>query len=355
MAHKCQVQDGSDEKRKPKLECVTLQANPVSVMGIQNLLDAKEFSDFDKLLRVTGWVVRFVDVCRGSRRSRGDTLTADELLRAERMWAKSVQVGIQKGDNFEKISKSLGFFKDEHGVLRCGGRVKNASIPFEAKHPIIIPSKHWVTKLLIERAHREVFHNGVKETLTQLRSRFWITRGRQEVKSVIGSCNICKKLEGLSYGTPPFAQLPSFRVSRGRAFEAIGVDYFGPAYVKDSKNGEMEKVYVLLITCATSRMVHLEMANDLGVESLIRCLKRFFARRGRPSLIISDNAKTFKSKVLRKYIAGFGIKWEYNLAKAPWWGGMFERLIKSTKRCLNKALQNARLTYDMLHTLLVEI
>ena len=31
-----------------------------------------------------------------------------------------------------------------------------------------------------------------------------------------------------------------------------------------------------------------------------------------------------------------GIDWNFNLEKAPWWGGLFERMIRSMKRCLRK-------------------
>ena len=41
--------------------------------------------------------------------------------------------------------------------------------------------------------------------------------------------------------------------------------------------------------------------------------------------------------------------------RAPWWGGFFERLIQNTKRCLRKTLRNAKLNYDELHTVLVEV
>ena len=40
---------------------------------------------------------------------------------------------------------------------------------------------------------------------------------------------------------------------------------------------------------------------------------------------------------------------------SPWWGGFFERLIKCTKRCLKKMLGRARVTYDELLTLVVEV
>ena len=81
-------------------------------------------------------------------------------------------------------------------------------------------------------------------------------------------------------------------------------------------------------------------------EAFLRCFRRFVARRSRPSLVVSDNAKTFKSaqcKELEKitndlsvvqYFAQEKIKWSYNLEKAPWWGGFYERLVKSLKRCL---------------------
>ncbi len=83
-------------------------------------------------------------------------------------------------------------------------------------------------------------------------------------------------------------------------------------------------------------------------------------------MIVSDNAKTFKAtaKLLKKfftndeaanYMESRRIKWRFNLPRCPWAGGMFERMVGSVKRCLQKVLGNARLTHDELHTVLTEV
>ena len=82
--------------------------------------------------------------------------------------------------------------------------------------------------------------------------------------------------------------------------------------------------------------------------------------------MISDNAKTFKSAAatlhttlqspeIRKYFSQLYIEWKFNLEKAPWWGGIFERMIRSAKRCLRKAIGKTSLTYDELLTLVTEV
>ena len=43
------------------------------------------------------------------------------------------------------------------------------------------------------------------------------------------------------------------------------------------------------------------------------------------------------------------------MEKAPWWGGFFERLIRSVKNCLKKVVGNARLTMDELSMVIVEV
>ena len=78
-------------------------------------------------------------------------------------------------------------------------------------------------------------------------------------------------------------------------------------------------------------------------------------RRGIPALFVSDNGRTFKGRQLRKFNARKGIRWRFNLARAPWWGGMYERMVRSTKRCLKKAVGSRRLTYEELNTVLVEV
>ena len=71
--------------------------------------------------------------------------------------------------------------------------------------------------------------------------------------------------------------------------------------------------------------------------------------------MLSDNGKTFKADQLKAFNTSNGIIWRFNLAKALWWGGFFERLIHSTKRCLRKCVRNCTLTYKEFYTVLVEI
>ena len=112
--------------------------------------------------------------------------------------------------------------------------------------------------------------------------------------------------------------------------------------------------------------MHLDVVTDMSTQSFLRCLKRFASRRGLPRKILSDNGKTFRAAskyikavfadhVIEEYLAGLGCAWIFNVEYATWWGGAFERMVKSTKRCLRKMIGRAQLTLDELLTAIVEI
>ena len=334
-----------------------VQAN--SITKLKEVIKLENFSSYRKLLRVLAYVLRFIANCKGKSEQKKDNLTADELDKAELLLVQDAQCTIPH-ITLEKLSTQLGIYRDEHNVLRCKGRLSNASLRFDTRRPILLPREHHLSVLIIQDCHNKVMHNGTKETLLELRSRFWITRGRQLVKKVIHPCKTCKLIQGPSYSNPPSSQLPDFRVTTGYSFEAVGIDFAGPLFVKSNLNGT-RKVYLALFTCARTRAVHLEIVPDLSTETFMLCLKRFINRRGMPRLIITDNAKTFKSaskqlsdlfqsRKFRSFLADQRIHWKFNLAKAPWWGGFYERLIKSIKLCLKKCIGKANLTYDELST-----
>ena len=127
-------------------------------------------------------------------------------------------------------------------------------------------------------------------------------------------------------------------MSDDSAFTRIGIDFAWPVYVKNiyGRENETHKAYILLITCASTRGVHLELVPDLGGPSLMRGLSRFQARRGVRYFVISDNGKTFKDKKIRSYVRRNGIRWDFNMESCPWSGGFFERLVRSVKKCLRK-------------------
>ena len=155
----------------------------------------------------------------------------------------------------------------------------------------------------------------------------------------------------------PYTTIARVRLSNELAFSMIGVDYAGPMYVKDiySSSKDMHKVYISLYTCASSRAVHLDLVPNMSSEAFVRSLERFIGRRGIPSLIISDNRKTFKGPEIRNLIASKNIKWRYIVEKSPGWGGFYERMVRSVKRCLKKVLRYARLSYEELLTYLIRV
>ena len=126
------------------------------------------------------------------------------------------------------------------------------------------------------------------------------------------------------------------------------------------------KVWICLYTCCVVRAVHLDLVPDMTAEAFIRSFKCFTARKGFPQQLISDNGKTFKSAArtiravlnhptVQQHFTKIGLEWSFNVEKAPWTGGIFERMVRSAKRCLKKTIGGAVLSYDELLTAVTEV
>ena len=330
--------------------------------NLRLVIDVKRFSCPHKLYRVTSLVLKFLQLLKGQCES--PEISQQDMIQAEEMWLREAQSGLLDGEKFPVWKTQFGLFQDERKLWRCGGRLQNADLPYSAKHPILLDKKHPLTVLIIRDAHQRVQHDGVRETLTEVCSKFWIISGRSLVRSTIHGCVTCKRFEGGHFQAPPHPPLPEFRVTESPPFTYTAVDFAGPMYTRDK--GLSQKVWLCLFTCCATRAVHLEIVLDMTTVAFLRCVKRFAARRGLPRRFLSDNAKTFKSaaktlKTLcdhpdtRSYLSRSGIEWSFNLEKAPWWGGLFERMIKSVKRCLCKVVGRAKFSYDEIHTAIMDI
>ena len=348
------------------------------VVQLQNVINCEEFNNYQKLLRVTAYIFRFCKNIRSKRlqvkvESSNNFLVGElsvkEISGAELLWVISVQ-SVMKGESkYEHLVHQLGLFIDERGIICSRGRLQNSMLPYETKSPMLLPRNNHFTKLVIEDCHSRVLHCGVKDTLVELRTRFWVPRGRQDVKFVIHHCLVCKKMTGTSYDKPPPGDLPSFRLCEVLAFTNVGVDMAGPLFIKvpgSNQESSTQKVWICLFTCGSSRAVHLEIVPTMNTDAFIRCLSRFCSRRGTPNMIISDNAKTFKvaSKLLLKlfqspevqaFLTKKRIVWKFILEKSPWMGGFYERMVGLLKRILRKILANARLDYEELLTVVTEV
>lgn len=97
--------------------------------------------------------------------------------------------------------------------------------------------------------------------------------------------------------TPP--SLPEEKVDNAPVWTNTGVDYAGPLYIMNkhlsSSEGSTTKTYVSLFTCASTRAVHMALVEAASAKQFLHAFRRFISRRGVPKVILSDNAKNFKS------------------------------------------------------------
>lgn len=72
-----------------------------------------------------------------------------------------------------KLKKSSKLYKLDpfvnDGLLRVGGRLERADLPYDAKHPLVLPKESTISKLLMEDAHRSCGHLGRNSILSVIR------------------------------------------------------------------------------------------------------------------------------------------------------------------------------------------
>jgi len=196
------------------------------------------------------------------------------------------------------------------------------------------------------------------------------------------------------------APLPARRVDLTFAFVHVGLDFLGPlsvlvepVHVRDRKKKSLTtmvklkgknvmkkvkpnqvdeerwvKLFVLVLTCMTTRMVHFEYLFHQTTDDFIFALQRFIARRGHPSTISCDNALCFRKaerecyKLYRSFDwdalqkeflrPPYRIQWIFNPPLAPHHGGVFEAVVGACKRALRATLGRDRATLEEFRTIL---
>ena len=255
---------------------------------------------------------------------------------------------------------------DKKGVMRVGGRLSRAPLPFSGRHPIILDPEHNLTRLIVYQFHYDFFHAKTEHILGKIRQHYLIIRGRRAIRNMIRSCHACKK-RGVKPQFPFMGPLPPVRTTPDYPFTHTGVDYFGPLHVKIGRR--VEKRWGVIYTCLATRAVHLDKAYSMTQDAFINSERRFVSVRGRPAEIWCDNGSNLRAgdrelfealqewdiNIIERYMTDKGTKFVFSPPGGPWVGGPWERLIASCKTAIKVVLGHQTVTEDVLDTVLAEV
>ena len=156
-------------------------------------LNIDKLNNYKRLLNVTALVLRFINNLWKSLNQEEKVVqryvTTEEYNKAEHLWLVFIQQDVTKINNYKQLEKDLNLQKDEENIIRCRGRLKNAPMEYDVKHPIILPKNSKFTELVVTH-HKLVFHNGVCEPLNQIRTKFWISKPRNCIRQIIKKCSV---------------------------------------------------------------------------------------------------------------------------------------------------------------------
>ena len=298
----------------------------------------------------------------------------EQIIRvAQRESFSEEYLALQKVRKLSTSSKLFGLCPklDEDGVIRLNSRLQYAEfLPYDVRHPIVLPRKHWVTKLIVKYYHEKGNHNsGTNQTLSLLSTKYWIIAAREEIIEWERECAICKRRKA-KHAEQIMAPLPINRLKPSlKAFTRTAVDFGGPFFTIQGRGKCRCKCYLCLFTCLATRAVHLEMAYGLDIDSFLRAFCRMSTQRGLPEEMLSDSGKNFvganeelrdlakqmiKDSKFNESLINQGVKWTFNPPYAPHVGGVFETMIKAAKRAILAILGNADVNDEELMTALTE-
>ena len=341
------------------------------------------FSSYGRMVRVTTWILRFLQRVRLKKVSESAHLTAEELKTTETLLYKvsqkhtyaSVLSELQKVGYLPAKHQyaSLALFLDDQGLLRVGGRLQKADLPQETKHPVLLSTHSHTVRLLVQHNHILALHAGTSTVMARLSLKYHIPRLKPLLKGLSRKCVTCQKTYARVV-QQRMGELPSSRVTPARPFSTIGVDFAGPVTYKEGnvRKPTVKKGYICVYVCFVIKAVHLDLVADMTTEAFLASLRRFSAIYGAPTHIWSDNGSNFTGanreiqqmynqlqttasrQQLEYWAHTRNCQWTFSPSRAPHFGGLWEAAVKAMKLLLRKTTKDRTLRVDELQTLLFE-
>ncbi|GFX13384.1 integrase catalytic domain-containing protein [Trichonephila clavipes] len=271
--------------------------------------------------------------------------------------------------NSKSTVKETGFLKQREYADAEKSLLKHVQVKYftteiaAIKREMSVPSTKYY--------HKRDFHVDPQALLNTFRLKYWPIGGRNIARKVVHECEECFRNKPVVV-TQIMGDLPAERVTSSSTFLNVGIDLCGPFEIKymGQRKGTFQKIYVALFVCMTTKAVHIEFVSDLTSEALIATLKRFFARRGKSSIIFSDNGTNLtgaSAKIKRLYklmignenisnmVSSEGITWKFSPRRRPNFGGLWESGVKSFKYHLKRVVGSVRLTLEEFSTVITQI
>lgn len=362
-------EDDLNNIAKEEHKTVVASAATISEPTLLSKLSTK-YSNFSKSCRILAWVVRFINCCRKGE-VRSEFVTIHEIRGAEVRFIVDLQT-----THFERERQSLSFgkfvhkqsllrnlnpFVDNQGALRVGGRIQRASLPYNHRHPYILPEHGEMVDLIINEFHKYALHGGVQVTINSLRKKYWILHATKVTTALLKRCISCFRASPRNQ-PQIMGILPGPRVNFSKAFLHSGVDFAGPFRFRIStgRGQRTTKGYIAVFVCLATKAIHLEVVSSLTTEAFIAALTRFLSRRGPVSHLYSDNATNFvgafrKLSKVGEQLSAKNIEWSFIPPRAPHFGGLWEAGVKSLKTHLKRSFGDRSFTFEEMSTILCQI
>ena len=337
---------------------LTVEINPIH--PIQPLIDLTKFNSYIRVMRIMITVSEF---CQSPANPFEKLVRQEQLLHCTSIHAHLTNTRINVNVEVKTTIKQLNLYL-KNDTIRAKGRIITSELPLDTTTPLFLPNKSHLVDLLIYHIHSSHHHVGLSQTLSLYRQRCWTPKIRSRIKSLLLRCVICQRTKKRTLPRPLPPPLPTERVRWVPPFTNVGVDHTGSFTIRDAQ-GRKAKAYICLFVCATTRAMHLEVVDNLTTTSFIMYLRRLAASKGMPSIILSDNHKTFiagetfllnmqQDPSVQEYLAAKHIRWKHQTPRSPWMGGHFERLVRTIKASLATAISRKLLTLEDCTTVVKE-
>lgn len=336
--------------------------------AVTQLVDERRFSNLRRLVGTMAWIWRAAKrfFCTKTQdQEKWEAVPSSGVITVQERddVFRDLCLGAQDDIDFPSTTTDrLVVYKDQNGLLVCGGRVQSYN---EDRRAVpLLPFHAWIATLLAREAHSEG-HDGVAGTLLRMRKKAWVIKGRIIAQKVVNQCIVCKKAKARAC-RQIMGDLPAERTRPAAPFEFTAVDLFGPYHVRDDiKKRATMKVWGVVFSCMSSRAIHTELANTLSTESFLLAYQRFTAVRGHPRKIWSDSGTNFvgakpilkdmytylrgqDKESLEEYAAKNSTHWSWKIhpADSPHRNGAAEAAVKITKRALLSLRKVESLTFS---------